>query len=78
MDPLCVNVEPPDGLPNIRGVCGCILAVCGWAGGDLLNKLFVFENRFAGAEPIRLNSDGPFGPTGVTELAGWIGLPFNC
>ena len=49
-EPLCVNCDPPEGFPNIgRG---------GGGGADLLNKLFVLENRFAGAEPMRLSSDG--------------------
>jgi len=69
-EPLCVNCEPPDGLPNI-GFCDAA-----GAGGDLLNKLLVLENKLAGAEPIRLNSDGLLPLAGVVELTGRIGLPF--
>ena len=60
-EPLCVNCDPPEGFPNIR---------CGGGGGDLLNMLFVLENRFAGAEPMRLSSDGLLWFAGVTELTG--------
>lgn len=63
-EPLCVNCEPPDGLPNMNLFCA------GCAGVDLLNKPFVFANKLAGAEPMRLNSDGPLGLAGVTELTG--------
>jgi hypothetical protein len=69
-EPLCVNCDPPEGFPNIN----CLE---GGGDGDLLNKLFVLENRFAGAEPMRLNSDGLLGFVGVTELTGRIGLLFH-
>lgn len=62
-EPLCVNCDPPDVVPSANLLGGGL-------DGDLLNKLFVLENRFPGAEPIRLNSDGLFVGTGVTELTG--------
>jgi hypothetical protein len=68
-EPLCVNCDPPDGFPSMNGLGG--------GGGDLPNKLLVLENRFAGAEAMRLNSDGLLELAGVTELTGRIGLLFN-
>lgn len=50
----------------------------GGGAGAGANRLFVLENKFDGAEPMRLNSDGLLDGTGVTELTGCIGLLFNC
>jgi hypothetical protein len=69
-DPLCVNCDPPDGFPSMN--------FFGGGAGAGVNKLLVLENRFEGAEPMRLNSDGLFEGAGVTELTGCIGLLFNC
>jgi hypothetical protein len=69
-EPLCVNCDPPDGFPSMN--------FFGGGAGAGANKLFVLESRFDGADPIRLNSDGLLDGTGVTELAGRIGLLFNC
>jgi hypothetical protein len=62
-EPLCVNCDPPEGFPIISFLGG-------GCDGDLLNKFFVLESRLAGAEPMRLNSEGLLGLAGVTELTG--------
>jgi len=69
-EPLCVNCDPPDGFPSMNFFGGGL--------GAGANKLFVLANRFDGAEPMRLNSDGLLDGTGVTVLAGCIGLLFSC
>ncbi len=62
-EPLWVNCEPPDGLPNIARVgVGC--------DGDLWKSPLVLAKRLLGAEPIRFNSDGAFDGAGVVMFAG--------